>query len=119
MKGKRLSLRFREENDRDMEAWNKLEAEAVEKNISKNSLLVDLILQGENRKKEIDEEVFAERVAGIIADRIMSIHGISMTICDDGSAVACSRHDEQAAALAADEPMDIGEAALDFLDAFS
>ena len=47
MKEKRISLRFREENEQDMRAWKILEKVAKERNISKNAAVIDLILSKE------------------------------------------------------------------------
>ena len=44
MKDKRISLRFRADNERDMEAWKMLEEMAQKKNASKNSVAIELIL---------------------------------------------------------------------------
>ena len=68
MKDKRISLRFRADNERDMEAWKMLEAMAPEKNASKNSVAIELILSG-STKRDADDAL-AERIAELVADKL-------------------------------------------------
>ena len=68
MKDKRNSLRFREENEQEMEAWKCLEAYAKRKNISKNAALIDLILSGGRKDNSVDE--MAERIADAVAEKL-------------------------------------------------
>ena len=68
MKDKRISLRFRVDNERDMEAWKMLEEMAQKKNASKNSVAIELILSG-STKRDADDE-FAERIAELVADKL-------------------------------------------------
>lgn len=119
MKDKRISLRFRADNERDMEAWRMLEEIAQKKNASKNSVAIELILSG-STKKEADD-VLAERIAELVADKLMD--KLTMpAICSTARGAAVSndgrkkRHDETK--LQADEPELLGEDALDFLAQF-
>lgn len=68
MKDKRISLRFRADNERDMEAWKMLEEMAQKKNASKNSVVIELIVSG-STKRDADEAL-AERIAELIADKL-------------------------------------------------
>ena len=54
MKDKRISLRFRADNERDMEAWKMLEKMAQKKNASKNSVAIELILSGSTKRNADD-----------------------------------------------------------------
>ena len=69
MKDKRISLRFREENTLEMEAWKCLEAYARQKNISKNGALIDMILSGGKTDNSLDE--MAERIADAVAEKLI------------------------------------------------
>ena len=68
MKDKRISLRFRADNERDMETWKMLEEMAQKKNASKNSVAIELILSG-STKRNVDD-VLAERIAELVADKL-------------------------------------------------
>ena len=61
MKDKRISLRFRADNERDMETWKMLEEMAQKKNASKNSVAIELILSGSTKRNA--DDVLAERIA--------------------------------------------------------
>ena len=77
MKEKRISLRFREDNERDMMAWDLLERMALEKNASKNSVAVELLLLGAETDKETSEDALAEHIADIVAEKLMGKLAIS------------------------------------------
>ena len=119
MKDKRISLRFRMNNEQDMKAWEILEAVARERNASKNTVAIDLILSGGVHTDSADE--LAERVAVLVADKLKKeLSCIPVSSGASGEPVfgndvntektdTCSR---------ADEPELLGEEALDFLDMF-
>ncbi len=119
MKDKRISLRFRADNERDMKAWRMLEEMAQKKNASKNSVAIELILSG-STKQEADDAL-AERIAELVADKLtdkLTMPAISSTA--RGAIVSNAgrekSHDETK--LQGDEPELLGETALDFLDQF-
>ena len=70
MKEKRISLRFREENEQDMRAWKILEKVAKERNISKNAAAITLIIAKEEQVDSADE--LAKRIALLVAEEITS-----------------------------------------------
>ena len=119
MKDKRISLRFRADNERDMEAWKMLEEMAQKKNASKNSVAIELILSG-SMKRDADDAL-AEHIAELIVDKLtdkLTMPAIGSTargvvVSNDGREKS---HDETK--FQADEPELLGEDALDFLDQF-
>lgn len=119
MKEKRISLRFREENEQDMRAWEMLEKVAKERNISKNSVAIDLILAKEEQGDSADE--LAKRIALLVAEEI-SKNGISVPISSEarGNSVSGKTENERREDTdsPADEPEVLGEEALDFLEMF-
>lgn len=119
MKDKRISLRFRADNERDMEAWKMLEEMAQKKNASKNSVAIELILSG-STKRDADDAL-AERIAELVADKltnklIMKTGGS----VSNGAIVSGDGRDEDhdETKPQSDEPELLGEDALDFLDLF-
>ncbi len=120
MKEKRISLRFREDNDRDMQAWRLLEEMANTKNASKNTVAIELMLLGaENNDRTSEDalaELIAERVAAKISGKLLIRSGNSEAEDEANRLSDVSTRDE--AAASADEPIYLGEDALVFLDAF-
>lgn len=120
MKEKRISLRFREDNDRDMRAWRLLEEMANTKNVSKNTVAIELILLGAENNDSTSEdtlaELIAERVAAKISGKLLMHSGNSEAEGGANRLSDVSTRDE--AEASADEPVYLGEDALDFLDAF-
>ena len=119
MKEKRISLRFREENEQDMRAWKILEKVAKERNVSKNAAAIDLILAKEERVDFADE--LAKRIALLVAEELRE-SGMSMPISSEargnsvsGKAENTRKEDTDSPA---DEPEVLGEEALDFLEMF-
>ena len=119
MKEKRISLRFREENELDMRAWAILEKKAKEKNISKNAALLDLILANSEKADSADE--LAERIALLVVDKLKkdAIY-LPMGSGASGNSVAEKEENvkETDTNYQADEPEVLGEEALDFLEMF-
>ena len=120
MKEKRISLRFREDNERDMRAWDLLERMALKKNASKNSVALELLLLGAETDKEASEDALAEHIADIVAEKLMG--KLATVPVDREAREAAGINDDgvhaEVAASQADEPVLLGEDALDFLDAF-
>ena len=119
MKEKRISLRFREENEQDMRAWKILEKVAKERNISKNAAVIDLILSKEEQADSADE--LAKHIALLVAEG-MKKSGMSIPISSEvrGNSVSDKTENvrEEDADSQADEPEVLGEEALDFLEMF-
>ena len=120
MKEKRISLRFREENEQDMKAWKILEKKAKEKNISKNAAVIDLILSKEEQVDSADE--LAKRIALLVAEEIKK-NGMSIPISSEARGNSVSGKAEntiikEGTDSPADEPEVLGEEALDFLEMF-
>ena len=119
MKEKRISLRFRMDNDQDRKAWEILEAVAKERNTSKNAVAIDLILSGEMKPHSADE--LAERIAELVANKLTK-ELICIPMGSGASGEAVSENDVSAEKAdtdsRADEPELLGEEALDFLDMF-
>ena len=119
MKEKRISLRFREENEQDMKAWLILEKKAKEKNISKNAALLDLILANSEKADSADE--LAERIALLVVDKLQE----ATIYLPMGSGASGNLISEKKETIKntdinyqADEPEVLGEEALDFLEIF-
>ena len=119
MKEKRISLRFRMDNDQDRKAWEILEAVAIERNTSKNAVVIDLILSGGLHADSADE--LAERIAGVVVDKLKEEFSyIPMGSGASGEAVSGNNVSTEKADIdsRADEPEILGEEALEFLDMF-
>ena len=119
MKEKRISLRFREDNEQDMKAWEMLEAVARERNSSKNAVAIDLILSGGVHADSADE--LAERVAGLVANKLKrELIYIPTGSVASGETVSGENVNTENADTGsrADEPELLGEEALDFIDMF-
>ena len=119
MKDKRISLRFRADNERDMEAWKMLEEMAQKKNASKNSVAIELILSG-STKRDADDAL-AERIAELVADKFSNKLAMQTgSSVSNGVIVSGDGRDENHGEIKpqSDEPELLGEDALDFLDLF-
>ena len=119
MKDKRISLRFRADNERDMEAWKMLEEMAQKKNASKNSVAIELILSG-SAKRDADDAL-AERIAELVADKLSNKLPMQTgSSVSNGAIVSGDGRDEDhdETKSQSDEPELLGEDALDFLDLF-
>ncbi|MCQ2526988.1 MAG: hypothetical protein MJ130_09505 [Lachnospiraceae bacterium] len=116
MKEKRISLRFREDNEIDMKVWELLESAAKEKNASKNSIVIELILSALEHKNS--DDAFAERIAEMVADKLGG-----MTIQREAPRETDADCEKRIVAKSepvprADEPEFLGEDAVGFLDIF-
>lgn len=119
MKDKRISLRFREENEQEMEAWKCLEAYAKRKNISKNAALIDLILSGGRKDNSVDE--MAERIADAVAEKLTGklVPVQAGSGAKEGTAEMMGAGASESEAVSqTDEPELLGEDAIDFLTMF-
>lgn len=119
MKDKRISLRFRAENERDMQAWKLLEEMTQKANLSKNSIVIELILS--SSKQQNDDEGIAEHIAELVAHKLENRLIVSTT--SDGIKEAIVSKDERGfhhdePEPVSDEPEFLGEDVLDFLDLF-
>ena len=117
MDEKRLSIRFRMDNDQDKKAWEILDSIAKEENTSKNSIALQLICKGADSWEQRDVHVLdvvaekiAELVAGKISARYQKCAGMSIAtkVPADGE-----KQEPQA-----DELRTVSEEALSFLDEF-
>ena len=119
MEEKRISLRFRMDNELDRKAWEILKAVAKERNTSKNAVAIDLILSGEMKPHSADE--LAERIAKLVANKLTK-ELICIPMGSGASGEAVSGNDVSAEKAdtdsRADEPELLGEEALNFLDMF-
>lgn len=111
MKEKRISLRFREDNERDMKVWNLLGEIALKKNASKNSVALELLLAGSEGANGVNDDAFAELVACRVVEKL-NLKLNTTTADNEAKGAACKADPE------ADEPVELDEDALDFLDAF-
>lgn len=119
MKDKRISLRFREENEQEMKAWKCLEEYAKRKNISKNAALIDLILSGRSKDNSVEEMV--ERIADAVAEKLTGklVPVQAGSGAKGGTVETISAGASQSETVpTADEPQLLGEDAIDFLTMF-
>lgn len=120
MEDKRISIRFRCDHELDMAAWNRLEELAVNKNTSKNSIIIDCLLQyvGNAPSQSIKN---TEELADKIADKIMSrLEHLPFAKGANKATPSGENHsmNETEAKQEEDEPVLLSEASLDFLNAF-
>ena len=119
MKDKRISLRFRADNERDMEAWKMLEEMAQKKNASKNSVAIELILSASTQRDA--DDALAERIAELVADKLSNKLPMQTgSSVSNGAIVSGDGRDENhdETKPQSDEPELLGEDALDFLNLF-
>ena len=119
MKDKRISLRFRMDNELDSKAWKILETLATERNISKNAVVIDLILSGGVHTDSVDELV--ERVAVLVADKLkkeLSCIPMSSGASGEAESDIHVNTEKKDSVSRADEPELLSEEALDFLAVF-
>ena len=96
-----------------------LEEMAQKKNASKNSVAIELILSG-STKRDADD-VLAERIAELVADKITNkLTMPTESSVSSGTIVSGDGRDEDhdETKSQSDEPELLGEDALDFLDLF-
>ena len=94
-----------------------LEEMAQKKNASKNSVAIELILSG-STKRDADD-VLAERIAELVADKITNkLTMPTESSVSSGTIVSGDGRDEDhdETKSQSDEPVLLGEDALDFLD---
>lgn len=123
MKDKRISLRFREDNTLESEAWKRLEDYAKKKNISKNAALIALILSGGITDDSMDSSMdkFAERVADTVAQKLNDRWKLVQASGGAKEAVVETSDVLQAVSETmpeTDEPQLLGEDVIGFLDMF-
>lgn len=116
MKEKRISLRFRIDNEQDMKVWDLLEKAAKKKNASKNAVALELLLS--SLEQQDSKDALAERIAELVVAKLGEVdiqreaRRESSGRCNEGVSLQ-AKGDSQA-----DEPVVLGESALDFLDMF-
>ena len=114
---KRLSIRFRMDNEQDRKAWDLLQRFSEEENTSKNAVAIGLICKGAevtdaNEKGSLD--VMAQTIAEMVANKLVesagAIESLSMVSRESESN---SQQESQGGDL-----RPISEVALSFLDEF-
>ena len=96
-----------------------LEEMAQKKNASKNSVAIELILSGSTKRNA--DDVLAERIAELVADKITNkLTMPTESSVSSGTIVSGDGRDEDhdETKSQSDEPELLGEDALDFLDLF-
>lgn len=116
MKEKRISLRFRDDNEIDMKIWELLEKAAKEKNASKNSFVLELILLALEPKNS--EDALAERIAEMVVSKLNVVTIQREATGDAGEALDKVVNINVETEPQADEPELLGEDAIGFLDVF-
>lgn len=119
MEERRISLRFRMDNELDRKAWEILKAVAKERNTSKNAVAIELILSGEMKPHSADE--LAERIALLVADKLKEELGCVQIGSGASGEAESDIHvntEKKGSVSGADEPELLGEEALDFLAMF-
>lgn len=116
MKEKRISLRFREDNEIDMKVWELLESAAKEKNASKNSIAIELIMMA--LEHENSDDALAERIAELVVAKLGGVTIQREATGGDNSATEKGTDVRTELEPLADEPEMLGEDAVGFLDIF-
>ena len=70
MDEKRLSLRFRMDNELDRRAWDNLQRLALKEKASKNTIALRLICQGADKNDYGSLDAVAEKIAELVAEKI-------------------------------------------------
>ena len=68
MNEKRISLRFQTDNELDMKAWELLEKATNEKKVSKNSIMIELIISA--LENENSDDALAEQIAELVVAKL-------------------------------------------------
>ena len=117
MEEKRLSIRFRMDNEQDRKAWDFLQRISEKENTSKNTLALRLICIGaesiEDKENTSLDEV-AEKIAELVAEKISARY----QICEGMSIATKVPTDGEKQEPQADELRTVSEEALSFLDEF-
>lgn len=116
MNEKRINLRFRENNEMDMKAWELLEKAVKEKNASRNSLLIELILSALEQKNS--DDALAERIAEMVVSKLDAVTIQREATGGTGAALVKNNEIKAEAEPQVDEPELLGEEAIGFLDVF-
>ena len=116
MKEKRISLRFRTDNELDMKVWNLLEEVAKKKNASKNSIVIGLILAA--LEHENSDDALAERIAELVVAKLGGVTIQHEATRGDNSVTEKGTDVRTELEPLADEPEMLGEDAVGFLDIF-
>ncbi len=116
MKEKRISLRFRTDNELDMKVWNLLEEVAKKKNASKNSIAIELIMMA--LEHENSDDALAERIAELVVAKLGGVTIQREATGGDNSVIEKGTGVRTELEPLADEPEMLGEDAVGFLDIF-
>lgn len=117
MNDMRISLRFRKDNETDVKTWELLDKVAKERNASKNSIALELIRIGAAHI-ESSEDAVAEHIANMVSERIGKMLNETISRSEATVVTATELKKEHEPLPQADEPVILGEDALDFLDNF-
>ena len=117
MEEKRISLRFRMDNEQDKKAWKLLQRMAAEENSSRNAIIIRLICQGFTTETAHSLDEVAGEIAELVAERIAVKLQTSKGMT---TATKVAYEDESSSSQQpqADEPEVVGSEALDFLNSF-
>lgn len=116
MKERRISLRFREDNEIDRKVWELLEEAAKEKNASKNSIVIEILLSTLEKKNSND--AYAEKIAELV---VAKLEGVTVRYeatrkieadCEKKIVAELESEPQE------DEPEVLGKEAIGFLDIF-
>lgn len=117
MNDMRISLRFRKDNETDVKTWELLDKVAKERNASKNSIALELIRIGAAHI-ESSEDAVAEHIADMVSERIGKMLNETISRSEATVVTATELKKEYEPLPQADEPIILGEDALDFLSNF-
>lgn len=121
MEEKRISLRFRMNNEMDQKAWKLLEEMALKENTSKNAIAIELLHMGAKAMDGAFEDGLAERISEMVVEKLDGKFSRMLT-GSDTKAVASefsSVMEKKEVEPLADELGLISEDALDFMEAFA
>ena len=85
MNEKRISLRFQTDNELDMKAWELLEKATNEKKVSKNSIMIELIISA--LENENSDDALAEQIAELVVHDALQIRVMAQDGADVGHGI--------------------------------
>lgn len=116
MNEKRISLRFQTDNELDMKAWELLEKATNEKKVSKNSIMIELIISA--LENENSDDALAEQITELVVAKLGGVSIQRKATGGDNSAIEKGTYAKTELEPQADEPEVLGEDAIGFLDMF-
>lgn len=114
MDEKRLSIRFRMDNELDRKAWENLQRMAMKEKTSKNTIALRLICEGAEKNEFCSLDAIAEKIAKLVAGKI-SVSANNRETIDTTTKVP---EDENIQEPQNSELRPISEEVLSFLDGF-